>query len=52
MDSGRLNTARKTMQPDASKEKRRQLVDNLQIIQEYTRLPEGDWALTTDEHVR
>lgn len=25
------------------------LVDNLQIIQEYTRLPEGDWALTTDD---
>lgn len=24
-------------------------VDNLQIIQEYTRLPEGDWALTTDD---
>lgn len=24
-------------------------VDNLQIIQEYTRLPEGEWALTTDD---
>ena len=24
-------------------------VDNLQIIQEYTCLPEGDWALTTDD---
>lgn len=24
-------------------------VDNLQIIQEDTRLPEGDWALTTDD---
>lgn len=24
-------------------------VDNLHIIQEYTRLPEGDWALTTDD---
>ena len=24
-------------------------VDNLQIIQESTRLPEGDWALTTDD---
>jgi putative outer membrane protein len=24
-------------------------VDHLQIIQEYTRLPEGDWALTTDD---
>lgn len=24
-------------------------VDNLQIIQEYTHLPEGDWALTTDD---
>lgn len=24
-------------------------VDNLQIIQEYTRLPKGDWALTTDD---
>ena len=24
-------------------------VENLQIIQEYTRLPEGDWALTTDD---
>lgn len=24
-------------------------VDNLQIIQEYARLPEGDWALTTDD---
>lgn len=24
-------------------------VDNLQIIQEYTRLPEGDWALTTND---
>lgn len=24
-------------------------VDNLQIIQEYTRLPEGDWALATDD---
>lgn len=24
-------------------------VDNLQIIQEYTRLPEDDWALTTDD---
>lgn len=24
-------------------------VDNLQIIQEYTRLSEGDWALTTDD---
>lgn len=24
-------------------------VDNLQIIQEYTRLTEGDWALTTDD---
>lgn len=24
-------------------------VDNLQIIQEYTRQPEGDWALTTDD---
>ena len=24
-------------------------VDNLQIIQEYPRLPEGDWALTTDD---
>lgn len=24
-------------------------VDNLQIIKEYTRLPEGDWASTTDD---
>ncbi len=24
-------------------------VDNLQIIQEYTRLPEGEWVLTTDD---
>lgn len=24
-------------------------VDNLQIIQEYTRLPEGEWTLTTDD---
>lgn len=24
-------------------------VDNLQVIQEYTRLPEGEWALTTDD---
>lgn len=24
-------------------------VDNLQIIQEYTQLPEGEWALTTDD---